>query len=228
MMGDNKGFTLIEVLVALFIMSIGFLALSQMQYLSFRQTQLAHSGTTATNLIQAFIDSDLSRIKMIHNLNQNLVNRLQTGEDIDSSDPALTYCNSEPCDGICPCDPFKTINTVTDVNNIVTACSGVDLESANVEEPVYSTDTANCENPGVDFYIVRSVDLRVNNNEIPPQRTFNIEYSVRNPGQFNRNGLSSGSSLATNTIEISAHVDTTILASAPDGIERLLVIPNIP
>jgi len=227
-MGDSKGFTLIEVLVALFIMSIGFLALSQMQYLSFRQSQLAHSGTTATNLIQAFSDSDLSRIRMIHSLNQNLVNRLRTGEDIASDDPVLTYCNASPCGGVCPCDPFKTINNLTDSNNSVRACSGIDIEEINIQDPVYSTETSDCESPGIDFYIIRSVDLRVNNAEIPQQRTFNIEYSVKNPNQFNKRGLNSGSALATNTIEISAHVDMTILASAPAGIANVLVIPNIP
>lgn len=228
MIALNNGFTLIEVLAALFIMSIGFLALSQMQYLSLKQTQLAHSGTTAANLIQAYSDSDLSRIRIIHSLNQQLVIRLSRDENIDANDPILTYCNADPCGGECPCDPLKVINTDTENNNLTRTCSGIDIEAVNIKNPVYSTDIDTCKKAGVDYFVVRSVDLRVENNEIPPQRTFNIEYSIKNPTQFNRDGLNPGAALATNTIEISAHTDTSILENAPDGIEKLLVFPNIP
>ncbi|MGI9534383.1 MAG: type IV pilus modification PilV family protein [Thermodesulfobacteriota bacterium] len=49
-MGINSGFTLIEILVAVFLMAVGFLALSQMQYLSFRQIiwEVPRPSQTAT------------------------------------------------------------------------------------------------------------------------------------------------------------------------------------
>ncbi len=228
MTGENKGFTLIEVLVAVFIMSIGFLALSQMQYLSFRQTQLAHSGTTATNLIQAFSDSDLSRIRMIDGLNQNLVTRLSENEEIGNNDPVFAYCSTSPCNGSCPCDPFRTILERTDQDNTFSSCMGIDIDNNSIDSPIYSTDSTDCGAPGSDYFLVRTIDLRVDNNIRPPQRTYNIEYSVKSPGQLRKNGFNAGISLATNTIEIVAYVDTTTLASAPDDIERILIIPNIP
>ena len=50
-MGDNSGFTLLEILVAVFLMAIGFFAMSQMQFLSLRQSQLAENGTMIITLI---------------------------------------------------------------------------------------------------------------------------------------------------------------------------------
>jgi len=60
---SQNGFTLIEILVSVFIMSIGFLALSQMEFLSVRQTRLAEQGTMATNIIQFISDRDASEVK---------------------------------------------------------------------------------------------------------------------------------------------------------------------
>jgi len=55
---SQNGFTLIEILVAVFIMSVGFLALSQMEFLSVRQKQMAEAGSNATNTIQFAGDRD--------------------------------------------------------------------------------------------------------------------------------------------------------------------------
>ncbi|HSG31802.1 MAG TPA: prepilin-type N-terminal cleavage/methylation domain-containing protein [Thermodesulfobacteriota bacterium] len=62
---NTSGFTLLEILVAVFIMSVGFLALSQMEFLSVRQKQMAEAGSNATNIIQAAADKDLAEIKRI-------------------------------------------------------------------------------------------------------------------------------------------------------------------
>lgn len=231
-MGDSKGFTLIEVLVALFIMSIGFLALSQMQYLSFRQTQLAHSGTTATNLIQAFSDSDLSRLRSIHLNNRLIINkaddRLLTSEDIE-------FCNNDLCDNLCPCDPFLLISDPV-ANQPEIECAVIDFENFRLEEPIFSSDRETCINQdGINksFYLLRTVDLDTNINIFPTERTYSITYSIIFPGEFedpNIEELSDirpGNTIASQQIELTAHV-LNIGFNDPGLNAIQFVIPHIP
>ena len=92
--GDIAGFTLIEILVAVFLIAIGFFAMSQMQFLSLRQSQMAENGTIATNIIQAVSENDLAEIRNIHKLNLNYLNN-----PIDNS-----YCTTGSgniCSGTC-------------------------------------------------------------------------------------------------------------------------------
>ncbi len=228
-MGDKVGFTLIEVLVALFIMSIGFLALSQMQYLSLRQSQLAYSGTTATNIIQAFSDSDLSRMRSIHNLNMALVNDLFSG-DITNRE----YCDNDLCNNECPCDPFSVISdypaTATGNNSPEQICTAIKNENYTFGETIISDDsTVSCDdilvNTSNEYFLTRTINIDTN---VPEERTYKIAYTIKNRYQRIHHPLDLGNSLATQFIKISAHVDTTTLANAPDGISNLLVIPNIP
>ena len=86
MTSNNKGFTLIEILVALAITSIGFLAMSQMQYLSLRQTTLAQVGSQSTNLIQSLIDRDTKFARIIHLLNSRVYIDSQSGTTITTKD----------------------------------------------------------------------------------------------------------------------------------------------
>jgi len=221
-MGDKEGFTLIEVLVALFIMSIGFLALSQMQYLSLRQSQLAHSGTTATNLIQAFSDSDLSRMRSIHNLNMALVDDLSSGDIINRD-----YCDKKLCKNQCPCDPFSVISNDPTGNNTQHICTAIKNENYKFGEiGIPDKPAASCKNVTNDlsneYFLTRTIDI---DTSVPGERTYSIAYSVKNRYQQVNHPLTFGNSLATQFIKISAHVDTTILAS---GYSNILVIPNIP
>jgi len=102
---NQKGFTFIEVIIALSIMAIGFLATSQMQFLSLRQKQLAEDGTIATNIIQFIADQDMSTARQIHLLNsiafiEALAGRLSP---LSTSEPHLQHCIGEKniCDE-CP------------------------------------------------------------------------------------------------------------------------------
>jgi len=218
-MGVHKGFTLIEVLVALFIMSIGFLALSQMQYLSFRQSQLAHSGTTATNMIQAFSESDLSAVRNINKLNQNLVNKLSSGTSDIRRD--LEYCkNNENCDA-CPCDPFLTITSQPDTNNTLRNCIVLD-------STIPATKKGECDSTPGEYFLTRTITVDIDNNSNPVERNYKLAYTVKNQNQQSKSPLDLGSSLATQFIEINAHVDSTILATVGGNFSRILVIPNIP
>jgi len=233
-MGDSKGFTLIEVLVALFIMSIGFLAISQMQYLSFRQSQLAHSGTTATNMIQAFSDSDLSRMRSIHNLNLALISKIRNGNFTDANDTALKFCKTDLCSNECPCDPFLTISENPDTGtegNPERICTAIDIENYAFDETIISTNPADsCDDTANKYFLTRTISINIDNGIIPEERTYNIAYSVKNRYQQENSPLELGNSLATHFIKISAHIDTSVLEDVDeDGVTNAgLVIPNIP
>lgn len=233
-MGDNRGFTLIEVLVALFIMSIGFLALSQMQYLSLKQSQLAYSGTTATNISQAFSDSDLNRMRSIHSMNMALIEKIRKGTYTGTSDPALVFCKTELCNNECPCDPFSVISddpgtpTGDDPERI---CTAIKNENYTFDETIISDDsTINCniisDDTGNEYFLTRTINI---DTSVPQERTYNIAYTIKNRYQQTKYHEDLGNSLSTHFITISAHVDITTLAIAPEGItNNLLVFPNIP
>ncbi len=65
---SSSGFTLLEILVAVFVMSVGFLALSQMEYLSVRQKQMAEEGSNATSIIEYAGEIDIAELKMVSNI----------------------------------------------------------------------------------------------------------------------------------------------------------------
>jgi len=84
---NKAGFTLIEILVSVLIMSVGFLALSQMGFLSLRLKQMAEEGTDATQVIQFITDRDLAQVKRIHLLNTKTYQDGITVKPLD-----LSYC----------------------------------------------------------------------------------------------------------------------------------------
>ncbi len=59
---NKRGFTLLELLISVGIMSLGFLAIAQMQFLSLRQKQKAEQGTVATNAIQFIKEIGMDRV----------------------------------------------------------------------------------------------------------------------------------------------------------------------
>ncbi|MDD2542042.1 MAG: prepilin-type N-terminal cleavage/methylation domain-containing protein [Desulfuromonadaceae bacterium] len=58
---NEKGFTLVELLVALTLMSIGILAVVQMQVVALRSNTIAQKLTVATNIAQEVMDDIQSR-----------------------------------------------------------------------------------------------------------------------------------------------------------------------
>ncbi|MGH7890669.1 MAG: type IV pilus modification PilV family protein, partial [Thermodesulfobacteriota bacterium] len=110
--GNENGFTFTEILIALSIMTIGFLAMAQMQFLSLRQKQQAEVGTVATNMIQFIADRDMEEVRRTHLLNAIAFVEAQAGRlNLNSdSEPHLQYCNGEKnvCND-CPCDPLAAV-----------------------------------------------------------------------------------------------------------------------
>ena len=50
--GDSKGFTLVEVLIAIFVLAVALLAMAQMQIMAIRGNTFANKTTTAVTLAQ--------------------------------------------------------------------------------------------------------------------------------------------------------------------------------
>jgi len=119
MLNDKKGFTLLELLIALGIMTVGFLAIAQMQFLSLKQTRKAEIGTTATNIIQFISDTDMAEVRRLYLLNSAAFNNSVAGRI-----PDFSYCDGaappncpntpceDPCSG-CPAQPCDVMEALT-------------------------------------------------------------------------------------------------------------------
>ena len=236
MLAEKKGFTILEILVALGIMTLGFLAMSQMQYLSLRQSNLAESGTIATNIIQYASDRDMARVRRLHLLNSRVYLDSQAGKTITSQDD---YCNSG-VDGICltcPCDPFQvfTLQSLTD-GAVENRCSVIDIENFDPENIDYQDvdDPTQCTDS--EFYLVRRVTTAFDNTATPNEINLNVTYAIKNQKQYDEAGFETSEpdftlnkSLAVQKYRLSAHVDTgwnnfvTIV-----GNWNQVVVPHIP
>jgi prepilin-type N-terminal cleavage/methylation domain-containing protein len=186
MNSNNKGFTFLEILVALAIMSIGFLAMSQMQYLSLRQTNLSQVGAKSINLLQSIADRDMQTTRIIHLMNSRVYLDAQSGKTIINQDDYCdgtppTDCLKPPCTDpctVCPCNPLTVYTTDTTANNTETTCaflSTVEFDPANIE---YETNKTQCTNPAcitanppctLELYLVRRVVTTVNQLSNPQE-----------------------------------------------------------
>lgn len=104
-----------EILVATLIMSIGFLAASQMQFMAMKQKRLAVDGSKGSNFSQFIADYDFAEMKRRHLLNAAAYLDGQAGRTMD-----LSYCDNtppakcpedtclDPCTA-CPCNPLDII-----------------------------------------------------------------------------------------------------------------------
>ena len=231
MFSDNKGFTLLEILLALAIMVVGFLAMSQMQYISLRQSNLAESGSTATNIIQFASDRDMSRSKRLHLLNSRVYLDSQAGKTIVLQDD---YCSDAIC-VTCPCDPFQvfTSQTLTD-GSVENRCSVIDTKDFDPESIDYKDDVGDCTDS--EFYLVRRVTSEVDTTVVPTEVNLNISYAIKNQKQLDDEGFETSEpdftvkhSLAVQKYRVSGHVDTGWgrFVTAP-GTWNLVVIPHIP
>lgn len=227
---NSSGFTLLEILVALGIMAIGFLAMAQMQFLSLRQAGLAEVGTTATNIIDLAANRDLQELRRMHLLNSIAYNDAVKGNTTDFS-----YCSGTDatCDE-CPCDgPAEVLNIevgdLTTVNNdtladgiaipnplLSTVCSQIEITDFDPADIDYSTEINDCT--GTEFILFRAVEgFRVNGvtQSDPDNLTYRISYGIKTPrevGRDNRQEVSNfniniGRTVASQTFTITAHIE---------------------
>lgn len=205
---NQSGFTLIEIIVALLIMVIGFLAMSQMQYLSLRQHSLAEDGTVGTNFLQALSERDMSEVRRIHLLNSRVYLDRQQGKLITTQDD---YCTGsvEPCDSGCPCNPFLVLTSTPGSDGTETTCAEIDLKTVDPAQIEYETNKSDCSD--AELYIVRLVTTNVDTTVVPNEVNINVTYAVKNGQQFGNysfgDPLTIPKSVLVQNYEASAHID---------------------
>jgi prepilin-type N-terminal cleavage/methylation domain-containing protein len=207
---NQSGFTLTEILIAIAIMALGFMAVAEMEFLSLRQKQRAEMGTIATNVIQFVSDRDMAEVKRAYLLNSNTYLDVQAGRT-----PDYSYCNGSSTSicGTCPCDPLEVVTPNPDNGATDETCAAVDVENFDPTSLIFRDTGADCEDDGAaiiaangsPLYVVKQTSTTVTNTV-----EVSITYAVKTPTQFDDTGLSSVSikdSLASQTYEITAHVD---------------------
>lgn len=243
---NNRGFTLLEILVALGIMSIGFLAMSQMQYLSVLQTRRASEGTLGTNFIQYAVDKDLQDLRRTHLLNTQVYLDAQAdkpfstnpdycdGSAPDSCPESGDHTCVDPCQS-CPCDPIGEIFTIdTTQDDTQTSCAEIDnINDFDVTGIRYETDFDNCNNS--EYYLVRSVNSVITQNPDPTlddELAIDITYGLKTQRQFStderRQSFTLRDTVALQNIRVTAHIatDWDEIINSPDW--NRIVVPNIP
>lgn len=243
---NQKGFTLIEIIVALGIMALGFLAMSQMQYLSVLQTQRASDGTFATNLIQYAVDNDMQNLKKMNQLNSRVY--------LDAQAQLPFSTNPEYCDGSapsscpeagdlscidlcqsCPCDPIDEVFDIdTTIDDTETSCAIIDnIEEFDHTKLRYEENFNNCVN-GL-FYLVRNINsdfIQNLNPTIDDELAIVITYGLKTPKQFSTNQLRESftikDTVALQTVRLTGQIATDwdeVIVSPNWG---RVVVPNIP
>jgi len=232
-MSKQSGFTILEVLIAILIMSIGFIALSQMQFLSVLQKQRAEAGTIATNIVQFANDSDLAKAKKMHQL--NILVLLDT---IAQRTPDYTYCGDSTKFGCteCPCDPLTAFTPNPVVGNEKT-CSIIDINDFDPENLIYTNQTT-CQTTLDSFgteamILVKDVDTNSVVVDGITIMTLSIMYGVKSEEQFRDSGLSVllKDTLVAQSFEVTAHLDnyneSGAISSNPAGWINVRV-PHLP
>ena len=243
-LGNQKGFTLTEIMIALAIMALGFLAMAQMQFLSLRQKQQAEQGTVATNLIQFVADRDMEEVKRAQLLNSIAFMEAQAGrlDPNNASDPHLQYCstsNSKRMCDACPCNPLKAItsdltNDGVDCTNPETACSVINVHNFNPENVDFSTNKADCDSPASDsLIVVKQVCVLIVDDpdpNVPTLTTLTVTYGVKSKNQFAETGfnsLSKRDTLVTQNMVFSAHEENWSQFIDKPG-WAAVVVPHVP
>jgi prepilin-type N-terminal cleavage/methylation domain-containing protein len=233
---NDKGFTFAEILIALSIMTIGFLAMAQMQFLSLKQKQDAELGTIATNMIQFISDRDMAEAKRVHLLNSIAYIEAQAGRlnPSDENEPHLQYCKSSNLDHICilcPCNPLESITFAAPVDGSTeTSCAIISTHDFDPENVVFETDQGNCAltNDG-ELFIVKQV-VTTTDGATPQVTTLDITYAVKTPTQFEDTAFDSVNikdSIATQQFSVTSHREdwTEIISGGGWG---TVEIPHIP
>ena len=249
MNSNSKGFTFLEIIVALGIMAVGFLAMSQMQYLSFKQKMLAESGTFATNMISTVSDFEMANARAISLLNARVYLDSQASKIILNQDDYCDGSDDAVCDE-CPCNPLERF--VSDSFNLQAAggdteitCAPIDSTNFNPGEMEFFREADDCENVdglNPDFYVFKRINSDFDNTVTPNLINLNITYVLKSARQFNdeanRTEMGSGEitniifgdSIARQNIQISAHIerDWTNFINLGAGTWNEVIVPHIP
>jgi prepilin-type N-terminal cleavage/methylation domain-containing protein len=234
---NQEGFTLAEILIAVAIMALGFLAVAEMQYLSLRQKQKSELGTIATNMIQFASDKDMEEVRRLHLLNTIAHSATVAGRTPDFSycdGTAPSDCTNPPCADPCtgcpgqPCDTMRVLsiaqipNPAPDPANPFndSSCAPIETDDFDPEKLVFDSNVNNCTDPAADMYIVKNV--RASQQTDPATLvqilTVTLTYAVKTPSQFAETGLTIldpsnnnrpilSNSIATQSYAMTAHID---------------------
>lgn len=238
----QSGFTLIEILVAVFIISIGFLALSQMEFLSLRQKKMAEEGSDATNLIQFSADRDLAELKRITLLNARTFTIEANGRTAD-----YTYCDGSSDASVCsncPCNPLSVVaSDPTTVGTKDVQCAVIGIDSSDVTSINYTTDQTAClddystilsnlQTEGL--FILRRASVESETTDtvtIDSIYTVNLTYAVKSLKQFRDNGFSLAlkDNLAVQGISLTAQTDNySDVVPISSGAWDSVVVAHVP
>src|SRR3990172_4358574 len=212
---NQEGFSFLELLIATLIMSIGFIAFAEMQFLSLLLKQRAELGSTATNAIQFISDRDIAEVKRIYLLNSNTRMDAQAGRVLD-----LNYCNGSAtsvCDA-CPCDPLEALTPNPDDGVNETTCAAIDRHNFDPTNITFRTTKADCQDDGDTIlaanrsvlYIVKEATTTVDAAVIPNIVEVQITYAIKTSPQFDDTDIISvliRDSIASQSFGVTAHVD---------------------
>ncbi|NIP38444.1 MAG: prepilin-type N-terminal cleavage/methylation domain-containing protein, partial [Candidatus Dadabacteria bacterium] len=193
----QSGFTLLEVLVAVFIMATGFLALSQMEFLSLRQKIIAEDSSLATNILQAAVDKDFGELKRV-----SLLNIRTFIAEANESDADYTYCDGSADSSICsscPCNPLAFIAPdPTVVGTKAIQCAAIMLDDLDIKNLSYTTNKDNCLNDyttigSEGMFILRRAsvgDEASDSSTITSIYKVDLVYAVKSLEQFQKSDFS--------------------------------------
>jgi len=214
---NQEGFTLIELLIATLIMSIGFIAFAEMQFLSLLLKQRAELGSTATNAIQFISDRDIAEVKRIYLLNSNTRMDAQAGRALD-----LSYCDGSATSvcGVCPCDPLEAVTPNPDDGVDETTCAAIDRQHFDPTNITFRNTKALCladaaGPPTISspIYIVKKAETNpevVDGIVIPNIVEVKLTYAIKTSPQFDDTDITSvliRDSIASQSFGVTAHED---------------------
>ncbi len=219
----QDGFTLIEILVAMFIMALGFLSLAEMEFLSLRQKQRAELGTTAINTVEFASETDLAEVKRRYLLNATAYLTALAGyPQCSGSQPPpcydLSYCNGSATSicSACPCDPLNVIMGLStppesSLGTTESTCASIDIENLDPLNLVNGmTNPACTSNANTDLFLVKTavasqaVDATTGITTV----TVLTVYAPKTQNEVNKSGLSvsTSNSLASQSFQITADI----------------------
>lgn len=209
----EDGFTFTEIMIAVTIMALGFLAMAQMQFLSLRQKQLAEQGTSASNIIQFISDRDVEEVKRAHLLNSIAFMEAQAGRLVPGSDsePHLQYCktsnSNRMCDE-CPCDPLAEVTP--DPNQALEiTCAVINAHDFDPKKVSFKGTAGQCSGgAGDSLVVVKRVASDTDDTVDPPETMLNVTYGIKTKSQFAETGfggISKKDTLAVQNMVFSAH-----------------------
>jgi prepilin-type N-terminal cleavage/methylation domain-containing protein len=233
---NQNGFTITEILVAMAIMALGFLAMAEMEFLSLRQKQNAEAGTIATNVIQFIADRDMSEVRRRYLYNSIVYIDAQAGRDLD-----LSYCdgssNTSICD-TCPCDPLEALTPSPTNGTTESTCAVVDSQNFDPDKLVFRSDDSDCkedaealigEGRRVLYVVKRATTTQAIVNGVTTL-TVSITYAVKTRSQFegtsNPFSVAIKDSLATQVYQVTAHEDNYSDFLGPDWAQ--VRVPHVP